>query len=258
MEIGYRTPNTICFTRPSNDSLETIRRYDRLDFDRSIFENEKYQNVELKIFVHYPQQLLRSFHKPVFRSTLGEQKNDNKFWSNLYTITISDITVLKTRPGSNFPCDQSLLDDDVKLQNQIMEKIRCIPIYWKSVVEAELQLEICNSTDDLNEAYYHIQHYRKMFSTYNPPCIEMKVFSRFDKEDKNRANDPRILFQYSEEMYQEIMGTEDFGFESFLSGVGGFVGIFLGYSILQLPELLTLIDSFSRVLKKHQYTGRSI
>jgi hypothetical protein len=35
--------------------------------------------------------------------------------------------------------------------------------------------------------------------------------------------------------------------ESFLGGVGGFVGIFLGYSLLQIPELLGSV--FTRLAK---------
>ena len=38
--------------------------------------------------------------------------------------------------------------------------------------------------------------------------------------------------------YQEIVNERDFGFESFWSSVGGFVGIFLGYSLLEFPDLL--------------------
>ena len=38
--------------------------------------------------------------------------------------------------------------------------------------------------------------------------------------------------------YEEITEIKDFGFEDFISGLGGFIGIFLGYSLMQIPELL--------------------
>ena len=47
-----------------------------------------------------------------------------------------------------------------------------------------------------------------------------------------------IELVYQERHYQEILYAKDFGFESFWSGLGGFVGIFLGYSLLQIPDLL--------------------
>ena len=43
---------------------------------------------------------------------------------------------------------------------------------------------------------------------------------------------------YKNDYYQQIKYVPDFGFESFWSGVGGFVGIFLGYSMMQFPEMM--------------------
>ena len=47
-----------------------------------------------------------------------------------------------------------------------------------------------------------------------------------------------LEFIQGNEMFQEIENVRDFGFESCWSGIGGFVGIFVGYSLMQLPELL--------------------
>ena len=41
-----------------------------------------------------------------------------------------------------------------------------------------------------------------------------------------------VLYPITE--YQEILNVQDFDFNSMFSGVGGFVGIFLGYSLLFL------------------------
>ena len=43
---------------------------------------------------------------------------------------------------------------------------------------------------------------------------------------------------YMDESYQEFINAREFGFESFWAGVGGFVGMFLGYSFLQIPDTL--------------------
>ena len=67
----------------------------------------------------------------------------------------------------------------------------------------------------------------------------------FDREVMNEGPDARIQFIYTETNYQEIKNTMGFNLESFVSGIGGFVGIFLGYSTLQLPELLEIVPSFT-------------
>ena len=41
---------------------------------------------------------------------------------------------------------------------------------------------------------------------------------------------------YGEEKYQEFVNHRQFSLESFGSGVGGLIGIFLGYSFMQIPE----------------------
>ena len=53
-----------------------------------------------------------------------------------------------------------------------------------------------------------------------------------------------VNFIYKDKYYEEIIYAKDFGPESFLSNVGGFVGIFLGYSMMQIPVLFaeTLIS----------------
>ena len=51
-----------------------------------------------------------------------------------------------------------------------------------------------------------------------------------------------IEFVYTEEQYQEIENVKDVSFETFWSGIGGFVGIFLGYSMMQFPELIEYLS----------------
>ena len=59
-----------------------------------------------------------------------------------------------------------------------------------------------------------------------------------------------ISLTYSSKEYQEIINVRGFDFDSMFSGIGGFVGIFLGYSILQVADLLNvtilykLVDTF--------------
>ena len=245
LHIGYKSPDTICFTRDSKDPLESLRVHDWISFNRSIFGNGKYGNVKLRIFLHRPQQLLRSFHRPVFTTMIGQadEGKGNQFWSNLLRITISKVMVLKKRPASNVPCNPDLRNDDDNLQLQIITLVGCIPIYWEKTVGGQSTYKTCRTQSELSLAYYYLQQYKKIFSTYYPPCSGMEIWSVFDKEEHNQWGDPRIQFHYTETEYEEIANTQGFGIESFVSGVGGFVGIFLGYSILQLPELVASLPS---------------
>ena len=64
---------------------------------------------------------------------------------------------------------------------------------------------------------------------------------------------------YMEEDYQEFINVREFGFESCWAGIGGFVGIFLGYSCLRIPgtlgQLLVWISMRIQSLKERFYKG---
>ena len=89
--VGHNTPDTICFTRTSTDFLSTVRVFDSLAFNKSVFGHEQYKDVDFQIFLHYPQQLMRSLHKPIFKSQVGfkmPKYDSSEFWDKVLKITI--------------------------------------------------------------------------------------------------------------------------------------------------------------------------
>ena len=74
-----------------------------------------------------------------------------------------------------------------------------------------------------------------------PPCIDMYNIAGWNwlDVDRNKSHEEvRIKFTYGEQYYQELEYLPDFDLETFISNVGGFVGIFLGYSLMQFPDLI--------------------
>ena len=67
-----------------------------------------------------------------------------------------------------------------------------------------------------------------------------------------------IKVSYMERSYQETENVQDFSFESFFSSLGGFIGIFLGYSMLQIPELLNNLANCGKKLRLCAGTGEII
>ena len=63
----------------------------------------------------------------------------------------------------------------------------------------------------------------------------MKIVSAVQR---NRWYAPSIEIDFPEETYQEILNVPEISTENLWSAVGGFVGIFLGYSLMQMPELV--------------------
>ena len=80
-------------------------------------------------------------------------------------------------------------------------------------------------------------------NSYTQPCDEMSIginAYQTTKPTESLINQSifEITIKYPEKTYYEITNNQAFGFESFWSSVGGFVGIFLGFSLLQLPEFI--------------------
>ena len=130
----------------------------------------------------------------------------------------------------------------------------------------------CTSAEDLTKFHSTIQNYKPVLDSIDLPCKEMFVSTSFGwikefdyaQDFPDHLKQVPIRFLYIDKFYEEIEYIQDFGFESFWSGVGGFVGIFLGYSIMQLPELLGSVLYFLRKMKnsisetnrlKTQYKG---
>ena len=81
--------------------------------------------------------------------------------------------------------------------------------------------------------------------TYDSPCLEMDISAVQVANEQNPRDEILVKFVYVDDTFNEVINIQEFGFESLWSSVGGFVGIFLGYSLLQLPELLKVLVSIS-------------
>ena len=250
-EVNYTTPDTVCFTSNAIDSSKTIRTLDWMLLNQSIFGNDLYRNVNFKLYFHYPGQLLRTFHNPILETNvlLGNKNNEEKFWDKVFKIKIEEVTVLRKRPNSNIPCKNHLNKlDDVNYMETIMKSVGCMPIYWQDIRGLSMRRE-CESPSELKQIYQHIQNYKDILVSYDSPCVEMSVATKLDEKEENKWDEPQIKVIYTKATYQNIENSESFNDESFLSGVGGFIGIFLGYSILQIPELLGSVFARLRNIK---------
>ena len=231
--VGYQSPGMICHTRWSNDSFNLIRMHDTLVLNNTIMKSKIYENTTMSIVIHYPGQLIRSLENPGFTSSFLEYRNEKQL-----VIKLSQGTVLKKRPNSKDGCNMEIQDHDVYLELTLAKRINCIPPYWNQGLQKKLELDECNSQAALAEAYSYINDYKNIIASIDGPCIEMLNSVMYNWEKDHIQDDAVIKFVYKEKYYQEIEYVEDFNFESFWSGIGGFVGIFLGYSMMQFPDFL--------------------
>ena len=253
-KLTFQTWKETCFTRIPYDGEQALRKYDFLSLRAETMKSERFKGTQVKLIVHYPGQLIRSMHKPAltasFRdlsgfglSTLVELK--------VREIFIQHVTVLKMRKNSNQPCDDTILDDDVKFIDTVVKKTGCIPIYLKSLISDDSRYKECQSQEQFQKAYQILNNNKNTLLSYEPPCVDMNVLIRDQLSEplENQQKEIDIKLTYSERRYQEIINTRDFGMDTFWISVGGFVGLFLGYSISQIPDLIASIPDLFRKRK---------
>lgn len=243
---SYQEPGKLCFARTlqSENLYQSARTKDKLILDTSTLTKDfkliLHKNSGLlQIYIHYPGQFIRIKDKPIYEKALGElDENDVDVG-----LALSYISLLKKRPDANEKCNPELKDDDYQFKVQVIKLVGCIPIYWKSIYLAETPpYQICNQPDQLEHVYNLINNFHQVTSRYSPPCIEMMTPVNVQEKSMKTLGvaKPKITIHltYATETFQEVLNSKDFNINSLWSNIGGFVGIFLGYSVLQIPEIL--------------------
>ena len=233
--VSYHDPGQICFTR-KDDFKENVKRIE----DTLILHKEHFQrflrNAAVRIFIHYPGQVLRGFDAPVFARRFG----DLNWEKSSINFKISHVSILRRRPDANAPCNMDLQDDDLQLRIQISEDVGCIPIYWTSIMFKSLKLKACNTSEEMKKIWTKLWDISQSQSTYLPPCNEMKMAVTSNERQYGDSNMLSLTFKYMDKNYQEIVNVREFEVESLWSGFGGFMGIFVGVSLSQVPSFITI------------------
>ena len=256
---SYETTDKICFSRNSNDIPNSVRLYDLITLNSSFFR--MYEETILEIFVHYPNQLLSSFGRPKYSASfhrLMSILNDTN--PKTLEFKLSECKRLKKRYNSKNACNRTINNYDKYLIQKTGEKLEkrigCVPRYLKNKLTNMVGLKDCQSPYDLKEADKFIKDVKTIISENDIPCDEMLLLT-IDSINNNpnpTPSDISIQFFYTEKIYEEIKYLRAIGFENWLSNVGGFVGIFLGYSMMQIPEFVLLFAN-SQIKRRHRWSG---
>ena len=265
-KLTFQTWKEKCFTRISKDQKDARRNYDFISLKAKTLTNKEFgEKTKFKLIVHYPGQLMRSMHKPALTASFYDLGGITSRGSpgsgisvaevKLRDIVIQQVTVLKMRKNSNQPCDDKILDDDTKFIDEVIKKSGCIPVYLKPLALNDSKYKECQSQTQLQNVYQVLNNYKDTLLSYRPPCVDMRVLVREQLTEplKNHHKEIDIKLTYNEGTYQEIINTRDFGMDTFWTSVGGFVGLFLGYSISQIPDLIASIPDLFRKSRKGSY-----
>ena len=128
---------------------------------------------------------------------------------------------------------------------KVIKLVGCIPNYWTSLMTTNSSFKPCRSSNQLAKVHQLVTDFRRVMSSYEPPCVEMQIPVNVNREQQSSSylsrQNLKLSISYTTETFQEIVNVKDFSVEAVWSSIGGFIGIFLGYSLLQLPEVLDAV-----------------
>ena len=241
MSRTYQIPGRVCFTR----NLKThLKKGDLITMESFRI---RLTHVAVQIFIHYPGETLRKVFgmDRIYKAalTMTKQELDS---SNRYEIKLSQMTVLKKRQDAVDPCDPNPSDDE-RFWEAVFERLSCLPSYWKTFAPTNTTLLECRTWNELekmvnltnaNISQTQIREKESILSSITTPCNEMGLVVNSQMQTKKNPEDNDVLIKilYHMNKYQEIRNEKDFGFDSLWANIGGFLGIFIGYSLLNFLD----------------------
>ena len=228
----------ICYSREFSSEAGSKVVYDVMKFNASkLIETE----VSLKVYLHQRGQFIRhvSFEIDPYLTNLNPHEmkkmfKDSKIDKTFHEIRfdVKGISVLRKRENAVNPCNGSLLNEDKKWRDHVIESVGCIPEYWRifyTNLSEQKHIKSCNPKQYESKfgSRSYLRETLKIFtSRYKTPCTEVRksvssnTFTTGDPDEDFVG----IRFAYRDSKYMEIMNVKDYTGETLLSQVGGFIG----------------------------------
>ena len=253
----HQSPQDLCYTLMDDLDHGIFKDQDMINLDLEYLKTlakQTNKTLNLMILTHYHGQFYRDKTHILRLLIKAIDEMENRI-----IISLSKVDIIRKRPDANIPCDPNHnSDDDYLWRNATLSLLGCLPSFWKTFANEHSMLPACNSSSQLKKFFLQRTHDMiddlsdlddNITSLYTPPCDEMSLTASFYDKPNGNSKELAIRVGYPKRTFKEIVNRKAFNFEAFWSGVGGFVGIFLGYSLMQLPEIIC--GSMAFVFSRH-------
>ena len=229
---------------------ESIREFSVL-LNTSLFpsRNRPQDSWEFCIYYHYPYQSLRSTLKKCNWMPFDKQHENH-----LSLYRIKKIEILRERNKRSKKCIENWNNDDEYILSRMSNEIGCKPIHWA----VRTSLPTCTNTEILRNLSTKTPRY---YTTYpEPPCQRVSHIYGEHEEHNSLSDDfmsaaqnisgaYEIQMRFEEESYMLMEQTRSYDIQSLVGNAGGYLGLFLGYAVLQIPQGINFLMHRMRQLQ---------
>ena len=141
------------------------------------------------------------------------------------------------------PCNKDWKNNDHVIMKNIMKEIGCRPPHWDKIID----LPKCSKKEQLKQFYWlnltgqypPCKHIQKVMYTYE----ELNYIEKNPIEPSQQRNDTyfKVIIRFEDSSFMEIKHVRAFDIQSLIGNSGGYLGLFTGYAVLQLPNLVYLM-----------------
>ena len=268
LKTNHLDPSRICISKEHFGKTK-LAEDEYIHFN--LFDPHSRQ-LHLDFYIHQKGQLLRMLKRPTYRlekdsiEELIKLHKKNQKGTTIkkdIKLKVVSVDVLRKRANANDACDPKLENEDTDIRNNIQDAFGCIPAFTKPFLNQSLPLKHSSAHQTCNNSQYKkieefYEDFMKNKKWKTQPCtimnsiVTMKdpVIMSYSYFRKINGLDPvlsiEFTLEYLTDFYKETVNKLAFDMATLWSQVGGFIGIFLGYSLLQIPEL---VKSWFRVIK---------
>ena len=185
--------------------------------------------------VHYPNQRLRYSNK----KHIWDKTELNGSYG--MTFKVFDLEIIQHRNKATKPCSIEWKHDDDNLKLEMKRKIGCIPPYWRKT-EMDNKMN-CNNSQQMKQLFQ-----MNVARNYLAPCRTISKFNYGYSEyatwyynnllNSSSVDHFFVTFHFPQKTFKTIELIHEYSIQTLIGNAGGYVGICVGYSFLQLPKLL--------------------
>ena len=222
-------------------------------FSTSVFKNGKHpKQSDLLVAFQYPNRVYRA-QGSLF--IVNWPLPDGKIKNNRVLFELKDMEVLKRRNKRGDECTE-VMDYDAKLKENVYQEVGCRPFYISSSnVE-----KVCDTKEQLfniSERLVAIFHRLPGSDKEVPPCTEVQrihvdysvqptditTYEELNPNIKHpKTNETwfEIRLDIRTDTFKEIKQKRAYSTQSLIGNVGGYLGLFIGFSFMDIVTAMTL------------------
>ena len=220
---------------------------------RDIFPNRiRPQYAGFTVMFHYPNQLSTSIHS-ITRQWVSRNELSN-YWMD-FNIRGMNVVVRRYKKKYN-NCLQNWQNYDNVVIEQLIKSVGCKAPYQKT----KDYWPICKSKQKMKKVQFPIE----TVSGFNRPCREIENIN-YQTLDSETESEERhvvklqgkewtkwfcVVWRYLNFRFIKTIAKKEIDIQSLVGYVGGYIGMFTGLALAQIPELLTTTFFFGKRLLK--------